>query len=52
MADEEKEKIPCMLCKHAFIAEYNEWIDVYCMKGGKRKEVSLMDSCEEWEERC
>ena len=51
MADE-KEPIYCMDCKHAFLAEYNEWIDVYCLKGGKRKTVSMLDTCEEGEERC
>ena len=48
---EEKEPIYCMDCKHAFLAEYNEWIDVYCLKGGKRKTVSMLGTCEEGEER-
>ena len=52
MADE-KEKVYCMDCKYALIEEYNEWVDVYCMIGGKSRETrGLLDTCEEGEERC
>lgn len=51
MNEEAKEQVYCMDCKHALLAEYNEWIDVYCLYGGKRKTVSLMDSCEKGEPR-
>lgn len=51
MNEEEKEPIYCRECKHALLAEYNEGIDVCCLKGGKRKTVSMLDTCEEGEER-
>lgn len=52
MKQKDDEPVICMECKYALINEYNEWIDVYCLKGGKRKTVSMMDTCEEGEERC
>ena len=51
MKQKEDEPVLCMECKHAYISEYNEWNDVYCLYGGKRKTVSLMDSCEKGEPR-
>ena len=51
MKPKDDDQVICMECKHAFISEYNEWIDVYCMLNGQRKPVSLMDSCEKGEPR-
>ena len=51
--EEPKEKVYCMDCKHALMDEYNEWIDVYCVRSGKvSKTGGLLDSCEggEWRE--
>lgn len=47
----EREELYCYDCKHCLVEEYNEWLEVYCVKNGKAKKVDLFHTCEEVEER-
>lgn len=47
----EKEELYCYDCKYCLVEEYNEWLEVYCVKRRPVKRVALFDTCEDVKER-
>ena len=49
--EEKRERLYCYDCKHCLVVEYNEWLDVYCLRSGARKPTAMFNTCEKVEER-